>query len=161
MERRQRLGGVWHLKETSGTHYDSTGNNNDSTSVTVTAQGSATGKVDGADDFNGTSNNIVIGDSASLDITNALTIAAWAYPDALSDRHRVVTKGGEAYVLRARNSDDLEAYVDKGGTLKYVRKADILATTGYQYVVMTWNESGDGYLRLYHNGAEVTGYAVQ
>lgn len=54
---------VQHLQEPSGTHLDSTSNNNDSTTVSVTTQGSATGKVDGADDFDGRG-------SIDFDITN-------------------------------------------------------------------------------------------
>jgi biopolymer transport protein ExbB len=41
------------LSETSGTHFDSTSKNNDSTAVDVTTQGSATGRIDGADVFTG------------------------------------------------------------------------------------------------------------
>ncbi|KPJ58249.1 MAG: hypothetical protein AMJ46_14480, partial [Latescibacteria bacterium DG_63] len=95
---------VQHLQETSGTHEDSTGNNNHSTSVTVTTQGSATGKIDGADDFElDSSNNIAIGDSSSLDITDAITVEAWINPETYDDgnSHRIVTKGGEKYVLRS------------------------------------------------------------
>lgn len=72
--------GVWHLKETSGSHYDSTRNNNDSSTVSVTTQGSATGKVNGADSFNGTSNYVEMPGSSSLNITGtAITMSAWAY----------------------------------------------------------------------------------
>ncbi|KPJ58334.1 MAG: hypothetical protein AMJ46_14325, partial [Latescibacteria bacterium DG_63] len=155
---------VQHLQETSGTHEDSTANNNHSTSVTVTTQGSATGKIDGADDFElDSSNNITIGDSSSLDITDAITVEAWINPETYDDgnSHRIVTKGGEKYVLRSYWGDYLEAYIDEGGTLRYARKADIISA-GYQYVVMTWDGvSGDHKLRLYYNGSEVTGYVVQ
>ncbi len=68
---------VHHLHQTSGQHLDSTSNNNDSTSVSVTTQGSAAGKIAGADSFNGTSNSVTIPDSATLDITNTGTIEAW------------------------------------------------------------------------------------
>ncbi|GBE06373.1 MAG TPA: DUF2341 domain-containing protein [Nitrospirae bacterium] len=61
----ENVTGVWdsnftmvqHLQETSGTHLDSTSNNNDSISVDVTAQGTATGQINGADEFVGTSQN--------------------------------------------------------------------------------------------------------
>lgn len=76
--------GVWHLHETSGQHLDSTSNNNDSTSVSVTSQGTAAGKFSGADDFNGTSNSVSIPDSATLDLTNVGTIEAWMRTDDTS-----------------------------------------------------------------------------
>ena len=51
--------GVWHLSETSGNHLNSTMYIGlDSNSVTVTQQGTAAGKADGADEFSG-SNDIV------------------------------------------------------------------------------------------------------
>ena len=155
---------VYHLKETSGIHYDSTGNNNDSTSVNVATQGSATGKIDGADDFNGTSSQINIGDKDSQHITSAITIEAWIDPDDLTtDKGRIVTKSDERYVLRTSNahSGELEAYVDDG-TLKHAQKTNILNTSGYQYVAMTWASSGTAQpIKLYYNGSEVTNYSLQ
>lgn len=71
---------VLHFAETSGQHLDSTSNNNDSTAVSVTTQGSAAGKIAGADSFNGTSNSITVADSATLDVTNAGTFEAWVNP---------------------------------------------------------------------------------
>ncbi len=43
---------VWHLKETSGTHYDSTSNSNNGTPNGGVTQGT-TGQIDGADSFDG------------------------------------------------------------------------------------------------------------
>jgi hypothetical protein len=149
--------GVWHIDETSGAHYDSTSNGNSSTSVDVATQGSATGQIDGADDFNGSSNDIVIADSASLDITSAITIEAWIEDD-LTGKRRIVTKGDEVYVLRSDYTGRLQAYVAKGGTLYYARSLDgLIDTNGYHYVVLTWDGvTGDHSLRLYHNGFEIS-----
>ncbi len=70
--------GVWNLNETSGTHYDSTSNNNDGTpNIGGSGTQDAIGKIDGADYFDGTDDYIVVGDSNSLDITGAITIEAW------------------------------------------------------------------------------------
>ena len=72
--------GVWHLKETSGQHADSTANANNSTTVSVTTQGSVTGKVDGADKFNGSTNYVEMPGSASLNVTGAgITLSGWVY----------------------------------------------------------------------------------
>lgn len=58
---------VMHLSETSGAHLDSTSNNNDTSAITVTTQGSAVGKINGTDDFSGNANVLTIPDSDSLD----------------------------------------------------------------------------------------------
>ncbi|OFW63196.1 MAG: hypothetical protein A2Z35_03745 [Actinobacteria bacterium RBG_19FT_COMBO_36_27] len=70
---------VYHFSETSGQHLDSTGVN-DSTSLSVLQQGAADGKIDGADQFDGTSSVITIADNDSLDLTTDLTLEAWIKP---------------------------------------------------------------------------------
>lgn len=72
---------VQHLDETSGTHVDSTANNNDSTGVTVSTQGGDIGKVDGADQFDGTDDIITVADANPLDLGSTGTIEAWVQPD--------------------------------------------------------------------------------
>ncbi len=77
----QNVGGVWdshymmvqHLSETTGTHYDSTGNNNDGTPHGGINQ-DATGQIDGTDDFDGSNdyvqiphNNTISGFTQGLD----------------------------------------------------------------------------------------------
>jgi hypothetical protein len=154
---------VQHLQETSGTHEDSTANNNHSTAVTVTTQGSAAGQIDGADDFNGSTDAVTIGDSDSLDITDAITIEAWITDD-VEDRRRIVTKVSEIYVLRSENYNaTLHGYLKKGGSLYHARSQSSLITSGsYHHVVLTWDGvSGDNNLRLYHNGSEVSSYTTQ
>jgi len=70
--------GVWHLKEASGQHQDSTSNANNSSSLIVTQQGTAAGKIDGTDQFDGTDDRIQIPDSASLDqVTTQVTLEGW------------------------------------------------------------------------------------
>lgn len=66
---------VQHLEETSGTHEDSTLNNNDGTASGGLNQ-DATGKINGADDFDGNDDYIEVAHDASLDITDNLTIEA-------------------------------------------------------------------------------------
>ncbi len=70
---------VWHLNETSGTHYDSTSNNEDSTAVVGVTQ-DAIGFVDGCDEFDGSSSYIDI----TMNLPSTVTISAWAYSTASS-----------------------------------------------------------------------------
>jgi hypothetical protein len=67
--------GVWHLKETSGNQNDSTSNGNNISTVNVTKEGTATGQIDGADQFNGTSDYA----SVPLDLsgTKVITVSFW------------------------------------------------------------------------------------
>ena len=67
---------VQHLNETSGTHYDSTSYGNDGTQSGGVNQ-SATGKIDGADWFDGNDDYINCGNDNSLNLTNQLTLEAW------------------------------------------------------------------------------------
>jgi hypothetical protein len=147
---------VWHLDETSDQHNDSTSNGNHSTSVDVTTQGSATGQIDGADEFDRTqSDHIVIGGgSESLDVTDAITIEAWINEGAVSDKGRIVTKVSEIYVLRINWDDDLEGYLTINSTIRNIQVDTVDPVTGY--VVLTWDgQSGDNKLRLYRNGGQI------
>jgi len=66
--------GVWHLKETSGAHQDSTSNLFNSTTISVALQGSATGMVDGADCLNGSAQRVIV---PALNLNaNTVTITA-------------------------------------------------------------------------------------
>jgi hypothetical protein len=67
---------VQHLEETSGTHYDSTRNYNNGTPENGVTQ-DASGKINGADYFDGVDDYVKVPDSSSLDITDAVTIEAW------------------------------------------------------------------------------------
>jgi hypothetical protein len=77
--------GVWHLDETSGTHYDSTSNDNDATPTNGVSQNTI-GKIDGADDFDGTDDYVNIGRPAngSLDVdeNDDFCISAWFKADS-------------------------------------------------------------------------------
>lgn len=66
---------VWHLNEASGTIADSTSNNVDSTSQTITAYGS-TGEISKAVDVTGSSDTINFGDVLDLGLSD-VTISMW------------------------------------------------------------------------------------
>jgi len=84
--------GVWHLNETFGTHYDATTNSNDGAPNGGLNQ-DATGKIGGADDFDGTDDAVISPTSASLDITSAVTIEAWIYSTDFKNQYPgIVTK---------------------------------------------------------------------
>ena len=76
---------VQHLDETSGTHYDSTLNDNDGTTVVVMDQDAA-GQIDGADRFDGTITFVRVPNDASLQFgEGGFTAEAWIYPESVRD----------------------------------------------------------------------------
>jgi hypothetical protein len=84
---------VWHLDETSGTHYDSTSNDNDATPLNGVSQNTI-GKIDGADDFDGTDDYVNIGQPAngSLDFeeNTDFCISAWFKADSADHNMTIV-----------------------------------------------------------------------
>jgi len=78
--------GVWdvnyilvnHLKDISGTQYDSTSYHNDGTPVGGLNQ-AAIGKINGADLFDGTDDYLNCGKKSSLNVSSAVTFEAWVY----------------------------------------------------------------------------------
>jgi len=155
--------GVWHMREAGlDTRYDSTSSDNSGSPSDYDGDEATTGKIGGDDDLDGTNDNLIVQNSNSLNITNALTIEAWIEDDAV-DRKRIVTKGGEIYVLRTDLSGRLHGYLMRESTLYHVRSVTNLITSGtYHHVVFTWDGiSGDHNLRLFHNGAEIGSYATQ
>ena len=132
---------VQHLSETTGTHYDSTTFDNDGTPI-VTMQGSAAGKIDGADVFDGSDDDISIPDSTSLSVyTNGLTASAWIKLDEVAGSRR---QGIFCKYNTAPQTSWLLEYQDgpNGHDLLFLNSAD---GTNYKYeyaelnpVIRTW-----------------------
>jgi len=94
----QNITGTWdsdyvmvqHLQETSGTHLDSTLYNNDGSPQNGVTQ-NATGQIDGADQFNGSSHYVSVPDDVNLRVVE-MTVEAWVYvPSSIpSSYHSIV-----------------------------------------------------------------------
>jgi uncharacterized repeat protein (TIGR02543 family) len=83
---------VLHLDETSGTHYDSTVNGNNGTPYNGVIQGTS-GKIDGADVFDGSNAYIQVAHSASLaGYTEAFTVSFWLKLEDTSRRQTILGK---------------------------------------------------------------------
>src|SRR5205814_7140669 len=68
----------------------------------------SSGKYGGALSFNGTSSWVTVADSASLDLTTAMTLEAWVYPTAIN--------GWECVLLKEDTNDLTYAlYADNNG----------------------------------------------
>ncbi|MCL5436205.1 MAG: DUF2341 domain-containing protein, partial [Patescibacteria group bacterium] len=140
---------VWHFKETSGQHMDSAGVNN-STVVSVTAQGTAVGRIGGADTFDGGSNRITVGDNDSLEGMAALTIEAWvmATTGGSDAYQRIVDKVyGQAYGLYISDNNALGAFITTtgsgSGTSDWYSNefGKVVTDNTYQQVVFTWDSA--------------------
>ncbi|MEM5793312.1 MAG: DUF2341 domain-containing protein [Candidatus Aenigmatarchaeota archaeon] len=89
----QYFKGVWHLNETSGTRYDSTGKNNLTDSNGVTR---VTGNIGGMAYFeqdNRQSLNITDSDQTGLDFTNSFTFMAITKRESNNDYNSIISKG--------------------------------------------------------------------
>ena len=127
----------------------------------VGAIGSATwggaGRFGGALTFNGTNARVTVADSASLDLTSAMTLEAWVFPTAGGSVWRdVIYKG----------PDDIY-YLESSSVLNRPATGGILSGPMYGTSAMPLNAwshlaatLGDSTLRLYVNGVQVASQAV-
>jgi hypothetical protein len=99
---------VQHLQETGGTHLDSTSYSNDSSYVLVTQQGTASGKINGTDEFDGIDDYITIANSSdiNLGIHGQRTVSAWFHVADTAARQVIYEEGGGVR--------GLNIYIDSG-----------------------------------------------
>lgn len=144
---------VQHLNETSGTHYDSTSNNNDSTTVSVTSQGTGTGQIDGADVF--TPNQLVEGTSSNFDSflntsSSTFTISAWINHDIQSWDTILST---QAFRFQVDGSGDrLTLGVTNGTNTWLTYSTGTIGLGELKHIAVTKNGTNITY---YANGAEI------
>ncbi len=150
---------VLHMDETSGTVYDSTSYNNNAY-VQNTVDQDVVGKIDGADEFDGISGHLHIGDNETLDLGVAGTVECWFIMDTEKQYAGLVHKGDlgdftdEAYSLQGWSpaSHKFGAYL-KGlpSNRSISSNTDTLNTSIWYYVSLVWDASG---IKLYLNGLE-------
>lgn len=139
--------GIWHLHETSGEHFDSSFNNN-----TGAPQNSPVmdyeGKIDGADDLDGSNDYINCGNDDSLELSDDFSISAWINPASSQ-----AIKG-----ILAKNTNSDVGYtiaLSSDGKLRFPRwnsgaKSDEIPDPGVWANVVAVQD--DGVNRLYVNG---------
>ena len=152
--------GLWHLDEGIGTTaYDSSGYGNDGT-----IQGNpawVSGRIGKALKFDGIDDYVEVPDSASLDITDKITVEAWVKID-VSGTDMIIVRKGLAYSLQKYTDDKFEFWVCIGGTWRGVRgvAGGTVAATGTWYHVAGVYDGS--YVKVYVNNvldrqAPVTG----
>ena len=141
---------VQHLQETSGTHEDSTSNNNDGTCSGSMDQ-DVPGLVDGADDLDGSDDYITVADHSSFD-QNYVTVEALVNGDSYSSGwHSLINRGvtGDQYPLVAE-WDGNTFYFRINAAGNFVSYDFPSWNTGqWYYLALTY---GGGYLRIYRDG---------
>jgi hypothetical protein len=149
--------GVWHLNETSGTHYDSTSNNNDGTPNGGVTQDAA-GKIDGADEFDGSDDYIAVSDSAELRGMANVTIGLWVNLQTKDDWNRLIEKADDdagnsnqhyLFILNDLADQKLRFEVHTTTSSQYVETDNAFPTGEWVWVVGRYNGSS---VNLYVNG---------
>ncbi|MCK4348653.1 MAG: LamG domain-containing protein, partial [Thermoplasmatales archaeon] len=108
------------------------------------------GKIGSALDFDGIDDYVEVPDSASLDITEEITIEAWVKPDSVSGYHAILDKAG-SYIFLTHN-DELFFYLHNPDGFK--KSSGLNLETGvWQHVAITFDRNN---LRFYKNGTSYT-----
>ncbi len=147
--------GVWHLNETTGSYADSSGNSNDSTTVSVTSRSNNGLIGPNAPDFDGTDDYITIDDDNTLDL-GTYTIEAWMNADDVDAWRSVTAKGVSGtfnwyFVFYAKDLFNRNGYSTSG----QARSSTNFDEDGSWNYLTTITDEGDSEIRLYKNGSEV------
>lgn len=153
------LVGYWTFDEGSGASAaDTSGNGNNGTLVNAPTWG--TGRIGGALALNGTSQYVLVGSPAVLDITGAVTVSAWInLNDSLLNR-KIVGKGATGsgatqwqYQIYDNGGGDLGFRVSNSQTLMGCRSSGgLIAPGGWHNVAGVYN--GSDTVNFYIDGVQ-------
>jgi hypothetical protein len=151
--------GVWHLGETgtgaAGDYKDSTINANNSTNIANQPTPSA-GIIGNGQTFNGVSQYIDLGNSASLAISTALTVSVFAKASNLAASKAIISRGSQGFngtgwgFYRAVSPADVYFYIH-GNLTSAISTTLSGGTFDSTYLTATWNGTT---LRTYKNNVE-------
>ena len=148
--------GVWKFEESASPFKDSSSLGN-----TCSAGGGNTTQISGmvgfARNFNGSTNFLDCGNSANLDITNAITLEAWVKPTVDTSNHRIVSKqysdvttGGSCYQLGITSANKWRWSV--GGVFDVSVDSTVPQSGKWHHVAGTYDRTNT---RVYVDGVEV------
>jgi hypothetical protein len=146
--------GVWHFAETSGNYLDSTGNDNDSSSISVTSR-TATGKIGYGPEFDGIDDQIEVPNSISLNIqTDDVTVEGWMYSDDTTPNGSIAMKSdddGDVFYGLTFETDEIWVYTHTDSSCSGWNWG-----TGYNFPSAGWHHVAFAYdgtdRRLYIDG---------
>jgi hypothetical protein len=161
-DRSAALVGAWAFDEASGTAAkDLSGRGNGGT---VSGAKRVAGRYGKALSFDGVNDLVTVADSASLDLTTAMTIEAWVQPSKLTGSWRTVAVKEQpsqlSYALYAGNGNNNgnrpSGHVNTGGDVALPGTAS-LGTGRWTHLASTWDGTT---IRLYVDGKEVSSARV-
>ncbi len=147
--------GVYHLSETTGTHFDSTSKSNDGTWVTDGGTGTqdAAGKVDGAVFVDGSGDHVNITDNTDMEFgTGNFTISAWLNAPAGTALRGLVTKwvSGDGWYLQVDPSEKMR--FGTGNNDRVIGTVTVADNTWHQVTGVRYG-TGTNEVELFTDGA--------
>lgn len=139
---------VWHSSESTATLNDSAGTAQDGTKNGASNPlYTSSGQVNGAQDYNGTSDDV----SASVTVGSTQTLEAWIRADSVSGIRGILTTSSSCGGLSTSGSNLL--YLPNDGTnAQGVVVSSVVSTATWYRVVATYDGTT---MRLYQNGTEI------
>jgi hypothetical protein len=130
---------------------DSSGKGNDGTVVREPKW--VTGKVGQAMDFDGMRDFVEVPDSASLDIADAITMAAWVNPRSTNDHRWLIAKSAwgaaETYGLGITNAGAIECGVSINNAWTYRQTTQTISDGTWSHIVGQYSPP---FIRVFING---------
>jgi hypothetical protein len=154
------LVGSWGFDEASGTTaQDASGSGNNGTISGATRVAGRSGG--SALNFDGIDDRVTVADSASLDLTNRMTLEAWVRPTALGSSWRTVAMKEQSadlvYGLYAGSDTGVPSAHFHNGGHTMLAGPGALTTGSWTHLSSTYDGST---LRLYVNGTQVASRAL-
>ena len=147
------LVGEWKFDEDAGTTstltYDATGNGDDGTLVTSPTRATSTCKIANCLIFKG-NNYVSIPNSATLELRNAISIAAWVNPatSTASTQLAIMGKAGEAVLSLSYGQSRLTVWAAAGG-YSQAMGGTVLSANKWYHIVGTFDGNQ---IKVYENG---------
>jgi len=117
-------------------------------------------------DFDGVDDFINVSDSASLDVTSAISISIWFYTNTVSVREAPLNKydtaSERAYAININetNNGDIVAYLGYSNGDSYKKASSVGSTISistWHHIVITWGKAVDsGKIKIFVDGSEVS-----
>ena len=114
------------------------------------------GQIDGALELDGSNDYVNVGDAASLDITDAITVTAWIKPNASQSGYkRLIEKhyASSWYFGYSSGANGLSTYINGGQ--RALTSTGILTVGEWKHVAFTYDKDAGGTdeVKIYLNGA--------
>ncbi|MEV0289632.1 PQQ-dependent sugar dehydrogenase [Kribbella sp. NPDC050820] len=149
------LVGAWGFNEGTGTNVgDSSGSGNHGTLSGATW--SAAGKYGAALSFNGSTGNVTVPHSASLNLNSSFTFEAWVNPTALTAYQTVLIKeltGGCGYWLQTTGTTIASGF-NNNGCREHASSAPPIPLNQWSHLAAVFDDAANTYT-LYLNGTAV------